>query len=183
MHRQSLITRILIIVNMLIVGLIAYSVNKQPERQAIYQEDGKIKSVRIRDLASITDTKLLTFTNDVVATCFSLTQVNAESKSAYCADTYFSRNPAFIYRQKYADPIKDELVENDQTIYAAMPTAPVILQRPTQKRQYYTVFTIVKLTRVGRTQRTTQSKYMRLFIMPTQKSVSPYQFEIVGIQI
>lgn len=183
MHVKSYATMAVILVMYLLIAMIWGSVNKKPERIAVSHNEQGYKPLKVRASSSITDRKVMDFASKVIATCFSLTPLNVQSKSEYCAQTYFRYNPAEIYKKRYAAPLGKIMKKNESTTYSVIPRKPIIISTPKRGQPYYVVYATTLSTTVTRSGPKTHTRNVRLWIVPTLTSVNAEQFNIIGVRI
>lgn len=183
-HIQTIIVGLLITVSFVLLVMIADSVNQPPIRKAYVKDGDTVQEITVRPVASLSDAKLINFVERVIVTCFSLTPINYQAKSDYCAEQYFAYNAGRVYQRLYAQRVGKDIEEDEGTNYAAASWKPVIAV-PWEKTnyQYYVVVFPTVVTKVLRTSRHPQTRVVRLFVRPSIKSANPYQFEIIGFRI
>lgn len=187
-HFQSMSVSILVIAMIVVLAALGSKVNESPTRNAylINNENGKTNAVpiRVRKIAVLSDTKLINFAERVAITCFSLTPLNYETKSNYCAEQFFSANPAAVYKKRYAEIRGRQISDEEATTYATVVRKPIITASWEKTNfQYYTVVIPIITTRILRDKRLPELKLAQLWVIPKVETVNPYQFEIIGIRI
>ncbi|MCG9579577.1 DotI/IcmL/TraM family protein [Vibrio tubiashii] len=183
-HTQSLLVSVLTLLMIVLVGFLSYSINQSPQRNAYIMQNGKLTHLNVRTFSALSDRTLINFAEHVAVTCFSLTPLNYQTKSDYCAEQYFSANPAAIYKTKYAEREGAKLAEQEATLYATAKRKPIIVVSWEKTQfQYYVVVVPLTTTEVRRNERIPKQKLARLWITPKRDTVNPYQFEIVGLKI
>lgn len=180
---KALIVTLMLIISALLIQLTYSRIMTPPIRQAVTVIDDKYEAVRIRNNPVISDTKVIHFVEDVIAECFSLTALNATSKSDYCRDTYFSRNAGAVYKAEFADLKQLQLSSSDGSFYAALTKPPIVVATPDTKRKrfYYALYAEIITTTVMRTSRPSENKTVRLFVRPTFSAKNPAMLEIIGV--
>ncbi|WP_038194421.1 hypothetical protein [Vibrio nigripulchritudo] len=183
-HFQTITVAILVAVSLVLLIVIADSVNRSPVREAYIRQGESIQKMKVRSVGSLSDAKLINFVERVIVTCFSLTPINYQTKSEYCAEQYFAYNAGRVYQRLYAQRVGRQIEEDEGTNYAAASWKPVIAVpwERTNYKYYVVVFPTV-VTKVLRTSRHPQTRIARLFVRPSIKSTNPYQFEIIGFRI
>ncbi|MDN3661064.1 hypothetical protein [Vibrio agarivorans] len=154
-----------------------------PIRQAVTEVEDTYQQVRVRNNPVISDTKVIRFVEDVVAECFSLTALNATSKSDYCQEQYFSSNAGVVYKAQFATPKQIQLNNNDGSFYTTLIKPPIVVSTPDPKRNrlYYALYAEIMTTTVMRTRRPSENRVVRLFVRPTLNAKNPEMMEIIGV--
>lgn len=178
---------------LMIVAIIAVTglIETKPTRSAVIDfidpETQVVKTARIpiRKAASLTDAKVINWVNKVVATCFSLTLSNMETKSNYCGERYFSTYARVAYQIDYVNAIKETMSNNTANFYTGTPYEPVIIQPFSLRagRAYYTVFVQTLSSLVERKRTSPSSKGVWFFVAPSLKAKDESQFTIIGMRI
>lgn len=159
-------------------------ITSEPQRDAyIKNEEGKLVKVRLRTTASLNDSKVQTWIEKVIATCFTLTPENARGKARYCATEYFNSTSASAYYYRYAIPVADQIELSIATQYVALKDKMFIVHRPTPQKFYYRLRGALTISRVSKSETIPSARSFEVFIKPTMLSKNIYQYEIVGINI
>ncbi|MBF4437216.1 hypothetical protein ERJ77_22575, partial [Vibrio anguillarum] len=141
----STLALVSIIVMYAIAGILNHYIEQTPERHAVTistdnDSHQKVKTFATAPIMALTDKKLLQWTENVIATCFSLTQTNIQSKSDYCQERYFVYSAGRAYKSNYVSAVEKNLAANTANQYAAMPYPPIIIQSPKPRHLYYVVY-------------------------------------------
>lgn len=168
----------------ILIGFLSVSthsvIEAKPNRQAVIKEEGKYTQLRLTPYQIVTDTKAIDFVTDVVSECFSLTAINAVSKSDYCADRYFHSNAATVYKTRFVNSLIPTLEANDASYYSVAERTPIIVSTPANGKPYYVIYAPVLSTTVLRTRRPAERTNLRMWVQPTTSANNPRMYQIIG---
>ena len=185
MHMKSIIVCVLLFVSIGLSIATHMMIHAKPQREAyVRNSNQKYNKLELRQNPVSTDAKVIEFVIDVVAECFSLTALNATTKSNYCQDTYFGRNAGLVYKHQFADAKAVELSNNDGSYYTVAAKPPIIISTPNIRanRLYYGVYVPLITTTALRIDRPSEQRHMRLWVRPTLNAKNPKMYEIIGVK-
>lgn len=184
----SKITLTLIVLMFVTSYLISDYVQTAPQRTAVIRsvdDSTRLEPVYTRKTITITDQKLVNWVDKVATTCFSLTQINIDSKSDFCRDQYFVTSAGAAYKDVYVSRIAQTINTRAANQYAVLPYPPLIVQSPSahSNRLYYTVYVTMVISTVERKATTPRFEKITLYVAPKITTVNANQFVITGFRI
>ncbi|WP_390240762.1 hypothetical protein [Vibrio sp. R78045] len=172
------------------IGAINHLVEQEPVRKAVIghtdsvSKKHSIKPIKVWKTSRLTDAKLKTWVEKVVATCFSFTLTNINSKPEYCANKYFNYSSSSAYLNSYVSRVGAVMEKSTANFYTGMPYPPIIVLPVSARanRFYYTVYVQTVSSLVERKYTSPSVKGIWFFVAPSPKANDESQFTIIGIE-
>ncbi|MBY7854260.1 hypothetical protein KW429_11190 [Vibrio fluvialis] len=183
-HLALILTLTMIVTTLFISSYVEQS----PQREAYVNSGDEAEPrwipLKTKPTVALTDNKLINWIDELLAKCFSLTQLNIDSKSAYCQNRYFVTSAGAAYAT-YVDRVRTTLKSEAANQYVALPNAPLVVQSPSvsKRRFYYTVYATMMVTTVERKEITPRIENITLYVKPSRTTNSESNFVITGIRI